>query len=218
MSYGIIDSHVHLWPESASSPDGHAWMAAVPSLAKEHDLGRYRDAARDDSQTHHNPRIIYIETDRRYIFNSDERLETWAYGPLEEIKYLRSLVEGSPADAETLAGLVPWAPVDRGESTFDQWLDLAQTTAGPQTWKKVKGFRFLLQAIHSKSEFEALVFSRDFLNIMVKLGELGLAFDVGIDQHRGGTWQLEAWDEVLRRLEESKPRAKTRFIMSTFVG
>ena len=113
-----------------------------------------------------------------------------------------------------LAGIVLWAPVDRGEAVFDRWLELAETVAGPATWTLVKGFRFLLQGIQSQSEFEQLVLSDSFIRIMTKLGSKGYAFDVGIDQHSGGLWQLQIWSTVLDRIAEASHGQQTTFVMS----
>ncbi|KAF2150784.1 hypothetical protein K461DRAFT_314721 [Myriangium duriaei CBS 260.36] len=214
----IIDSHIHLWPESAANAEGHAWMAAVPSLAKQHLLQEYLEVARTskNSKDFTILKVVYIETDRRYSSDHSQPLEEWASGPLNEIKFLRSIIEGHPEDATMLGGIVLWAPMHCGEAVFDQWLKLAEQTAGELTWQRVQGFRFLLQAITSRSEFEKLVFSQDFIRILRKLGTTGkgFTFDVGIDQHNGGAWQLEVWKDVLSRVFDGGPNRPTTIIMS----
>ncbi|GAM87424.1 hypothetical protein ANO11243_054480 [Dothideomycetidae sp. 11243] len=213
-----IDSHIHLWPESAANPDSHAWMEMVPALAKRHELQDYHKAIREHQPSAIVPttRAIYIETDRRYLFQEPLPVKEWATGPLDEIKYLRSVVEEESQDADMLAAIVLWAPLDRGEAVFHEWLELAERSAGPPTWQKVKGFRFLLQAIRSSAEFEKLVLSEPFIRILAKLGSIdrGFAFDVGIDQHHGGVWQLEVWQEVLQRVADTDARSPTTFILS----
>ena len=49
-------------------------------------------------------------------------LATWAKGPLDEILFLRSIVEGKygEQDSKLLLGLVPWAPIDQPTAVFDE--------------------------------------------------------------------------------------------------
>ncbi|PSK48660.1 hypothetical protein B9Z65_71 [Elsinoe australis] len=214
----IIDSHVHLWPESAANADGHAWMGVVTQLAKQHVLSDYRRAAKHESSSDVKvDGIVYVETDRKYQADTSKPLEQWAKGPLDEIKFLRSIVEGdaSQTHSELLKGIVAWAPLDQGLQVFEQWLALVKQTAGEQTWSRIKGFRFLLQAITDQTEFEKLVFGQEFLHTLRAFSSGGrdLVFDVGVDAHSGGLWQLEAWAKVLEQVS-GNGKSGTKFVMN----
>ena len=153
--------------------------------------------------------VIYVETDRRLQDPSSSSLETWAAEPIKELQFLRSIVEGEYGveASSLLQGIVSWAPLNQGLEVFREWLDLAEKTTGPQTWERVKGFRFLLQAITDRTEFENLVLSDDFITILKSLSqrEKKFTFDVGIDQRSGGTWQLETFTKVLKRVYDGVP-------------
>lgn len=104
------------------------------------------------------------------------------------------MVEGGHGEGggKLLLGLVPWAPIDQPTATLERYLSLAEQRAGTETWSLVKGFRFLLQAIIDQATFERLVHSEHFLANLQLLGRRGLSFDIGVDQHSAGIWQLEA--------------------------
>jgi L-rhamnono-1,4-lactonase len=191
----IIDSHVHLWPQSASNEGGHVWMTPGMPLAKQHILPDYYQASHQVSNESRDIKVngvIYVETDRRYDAPSGD-LAHWARNPLDEVKFVRSIVDGEygERDSRMLQGIVLWAPMNRPPTILREWLHLAEQTAGVETWKKVKGFRFLLQAIHDHDKFKELVLGEDFVANLKILGEHALSFDVGVDQHSGGPWQLE---------------------------
>ncbi|KAM0720145.1 hypothetical protein Q7P37_004281 [Cladosporium fusiforme] len=190
----IVDSHVHLWPESASNESGHVWMTPGMPLAKQHILPDYYHAS---NQTSTNSEaavqgVVYVETDRRYESPAGS-IADWASNPLDEVKFVRSVVEGAygEKDSQMLLGIVLWAPMNQPPEVLQEWLHLAEQAAGPETWKRVKGFRFLLQAIHNEENFKELVLGPDFAANLKILGQRGLSFDVGVDQHSGGPWQLE---------------------------
>ncbi|THY78699.1 hypothetical protein D6C86_01331 [Aureobasidium pullulans] len=202
----ILDSHIHLWPASAADANGHAWMSDPDFiLSKQHILSDYTSASSANPPTG----VVYVETDRRLEDPSSSSLESWASEAVKELQFLRSIVEGdygSEASA-LLQGIVTWAPVHQGQDVFSQWLEKAEETTGPETWGRIKGFRFLLQAITDKTEFENLVFSDGFISILKSLGrhEKKFSFDVGIDQRSGGTWQLETFTKVVEKVYEGVP-------------
>ncbi|KAF1353758.1 hypothetical protein BDV97DRAFT_367329 [Delphinella strobiligena] len=218
----IIDSHIHLWPESAANSASHGWMNDGHMLAKQHVVPDYLHAARQDSEHEHPPRVrgvVYIETDRRLFGASDRKLYDWARQPIEEIRFLRSVVENKYGanDSQLLLGLVPWAPLNQGVSVFEDWLEHAEQIAGPETWARVKGFRFLLQGITDRKEFEGLIFSRDFISILKSFRGNGrnYSFDVGIDQHSGGVWQLEAFAKVIEQVQsQADENDKVVFVLN----
>jgi len=193
-------------------------------LTKEHVLSDYCKAAKQDAKDESSPKVrgvVYVETDRRLEETTGRALHEWAHQPTEEIKFLRSIVEKQHGerDADLLLGLVPWAPVNQGVDVFEDWLKHAEQTAGPETWSRIKGFRFLLQAITDQNVFESLVFSEGFISVLKSFRGKGrnLSFDVGVDQHSGGVWQLEALVKVIERVHAGvEEDEKVIFILSEF--
>jgi L-rhamnono-1,4-lactonase len=215
----IIDSHIHLWPQSASNESGHTWMTPGMPLAKQHVLSDYYQASQQDATESSNVKVdgvVYVETDRRYDAPFGD-LAQWAENPLYEVKFVRSIVEGKygERDSHILRGIVLWAPMNQSPETLRQWLRLVEEAAGAETWKRIKGFRFLLQAIHDQEEFKALVLGDDFAANLKILGEHGLSFDVGVDQHSGGPWQLELVYIAMQRAHEGvSDEQKVLFIIN----
>lgn len=209
-SQPIIDSHIHLWPDNMSNEQGHAWMTPGMPLAKQHVLSDYYKAsqqeAADPSSEHTAQGVVYVETDVRYDTPSHD-LSSWTKGPLDEIKFLRAVVEGEygERDSRMLQAIVAWAPMDQPTQVLEKWLRLAEETAGPETWKRFRGFRFLLQFIQDQNEFEKLVFGDAFIENLRLLGREGFSFDVGVDQHSGGTWQLEAVNKAMAKAHQGVP-------------
>lgn len=197
-------------------------MKEGEQLTKQQILSDYFTAAKQntgDSSDAQVEGVVYIETDRTLKPRSGLSLEQWAAQPLEEIRFLRSILEGEygDKDSKALLGLVLWAPVDQGLEVFLQWLKLAEEAAGPATWSRVKGFRFLLQGITDRQHFESLVFSEGFLSVIKAhaTGGRDFCFDAGVDQHSGGVWQLEAFANVIERLHDHAPVEETvTFILS----
>lgn len=215
----IVDSHVHLWPESAANENGHAWMKPGMPLAKQHILPDYYHASHQDSDERGDVNvngIVYVETDRHYEKPSDS-LADWANNPLEEVKFVRSIVEGGygERDSRMMLGIVLWAPMNQPPEILQEWLQLVKQAAGPQTWQRIKGFRFLLQAIHDENQFKDLVLSADFAANLRLLGQRGFSFDVGVDQHSGGPWQLEFVYMAMQKAHEGVPdEEKVIFIIN----
>lgn len=213
----LIDSHIHLWPEDASNEDGHSWMTPGMPLARQHVLSDYYQASEHEANSAPSIEgVVYVETDRRYDAPGRE-LATWAKGPLDEVRFVRSIVEGEygERDSKMLLGIVLWAPMDQKPEVLEDWLKLAERTAGPETWKKVKGFRFLLQAIHDKSKFKHLVLSQDFITNLRMLGMAGFSFDIGVDQHSGGAEQLELIFQTMELAhEKAEPHEKVTFVIN----
>lgn len=217
----ILDSHIHLWPDSMSNEDGHAWMTRGMPLAKQHVLPDYYKASQKED-TSNSPNetvvegVVYVETDVRYETPSG-KLANWAKGPLDEIAFLRGIVEGEGGnrDSEMLKGIVAWAPMDQTPAVLEEWLNIAEKTAGPKTWAKFRGFRFLLQSVQDKAKFDGLVHSKDFIQNLRILGDKGFAFDIGVDQRSGGIWQLEEVCKAMKTAHEGVSRErKVTFVIN----
>ncbi|KAK5155272.1 L-rhamnono-gamma-lactonase [Recurvomyces mirabilis] len=191
----IIDSHIHLWPKETSNETGHAWMTPPDmALAKPHLLKDYFAVA-DGHQDVEVQGVIYVETDVRYDAPNGD-VASWAKGPLDEISFLRATVEGK-------------------YDVRDKYLALAEERAGPQVWERVKGFRFLLQFISDQAVFGRLVLGQDFQDNLKLLGKRGFSFDVGVDQHRAGTWQLTLMAKAVEMAHAGVPiEEKVTFILN----
>lgn len=218
-SQPIIDSHVHLWPASTANPEGHAWMKPGDLLTRQLVLDDYYQASDPASTGESAVRgVIYVETDAYYDTpTGDTSLASWAKGPLDEIRFLASIVEGQygKRNSESLLGIVLWAPLDREPEVFEDWLKLAEETAGPTTWARVVGFRFLLQAIHSEIAFDRLVNGDACIQNLRTLGQRRFTFDVGIDQNAGGTWQLEKCIQSLEKIHNGQlANEKSVFVLN----
>ena len=216
----IIDSHIHLWPQETSNEQGHAWMTPGMPLAKPHLLKDYQKASEYPGGQEGDTDVqgvVYIETDVRYDSPESGDLATWAKGPLDEILFLRSIVEGKYGehDSKMLLGLVPWAPIDQPSSVFDEYLTLAKDVAGPVAWPRIKGFRYLVQAISDPTAFDRVVFGDHFIANLKLLGKRGLSFDVGVDQRSGGTWQLVAVAKAMEMAHDGVPEnEKVTFVIN----
>jgi len=188
-------------------------------LAKQHILPDYYKASRQTATEHGDVKVdgvVYVETDRHYESPS-ENLADWASNPLDEVKFVSNIVEGGYGehDSRMLLGIVLWAPMNQPPEVLKEWLRLAEEAAGTETWKRVKGFRFLLQAIHDQDEFKQLVLGDDFAANLKILGQRGFSFDVGVDQHSGGPWQLELVYIAMQRAHEGVPgEQKVTFIIN----
>ena len=175
-------------------------------LAKPHLLSDYLKTSRQDDSDDSDIEVegvVYVETDVRYSTPTGE-VAAWAKGPLDEIKFLRSIIEGENGarDGKLLIGLVPWAPMDQPLSTFQEYLRLAEETAGESTWARIKGFRYLLQFRVDQEQFRNLVLGDRFITNLIELGRKGFAFDIGVDQRSGGLWQLEIVAQAMHMVQK----------------
>ncbi|KAF2713653.1 hypothetical protein K504DRAFT_143370 [Pleomassaria siparia CBS 279.74] len=248
----ILDTHIHLWPSTAVSPTDHGWMSAGHTLARRHGISDYSNATTWSSPVVQPKAFIYLETDR-YLPSPEpdigesvpEALKTWAKAPLNELKFLRRIVEETPQsgdgfvlggdgdgdgdgdddDGPRMAGCVIWAPFHLSTALFNAYLEIAEQVAGPQLWAKVVGFRYLLQGKGS-SAVQQLVRSEQWLaNLLVlrhgRKGR-GWSFDIGVDAHRDGVevvGYVADMVERLRALENEKPTGRgVRFVLGGFLS
>lgn len=242
----ILDTHIHLWPSTAVEPSNHGWMAPGHHLAKQHGLSDY-NLVTSSSSPNKSPRVpcIYIETDRYLPSVSPDitaedneaekrrKLEDWAKEPLQELRFLRRIVEKSPQEgdgftpdeADALKGAVIWAPFHLPSPLFTLYLRIAEEVSGPALWARVVGFRYLLQG-KGEGVVQNLVASEEWLGNLVALGKgrggRGWAFDVGVDVHRDGVEVLECIvgmvREVRRREESAGGQGRVEFVLSKSVS
>jgi L-rhamnono-1,4-lactonase len=80
------------------------------------------------------------------------------------------------------------------------------------SFKKIKGFRYLTQ-----DKPRGTMLHHGFIEGLKWLGRKGYTFDVGVDQHRGGKWQLEEAVKMIEMAhEEVDEKYKVTFIISEF--
>ncbi|KAK3325654.1 hypothetical protein B0H66DRAFT_599805 [Apodospora peruviana] len=209
--YCLIDSHMHLFPASELTTLNWYNPKENSPLADQRSVAEYNAATGSPPNLQG---FVFVEVDRKNGGDSKE----WTY-PLQEIAYLRRVVTGTPKDGEghtpedarLCLGLVPWAPVVLGADQLSKYLSQAEKEAGPETWRKVKGFRYLLQ---DKPNGTAL--SQEFIEGLKLLGQKGFVFDLGVDQHRRGRIQLEEAVEMIDRAHEGveKEEEKVVFILN----
>jgi len=214
----IIDSHIHLWPHATSNNASHAWMQEGHHLTRQYSIADYL-AAVDSEEVEG---FVFVETDSR--IKDSEKVSEWAEEPLREIKLLDRLIGGELDDGSGFAarhaglvkGIVPWAPLDRGADGFREYLAEVRRAVSDETWGRISGFRFLLQGMRDEEQFAKLVLSEGCIEVLKCFREAGneFAFDVGVDQHSGGAWQLEVVAELMERVQEGgKP---VTFVLSKF--
>ncbi|KAF1832590.1 hypothetical protein BDW02DRAFT_649019 [Decorospora gaudefroyi] len=228
----ILDSHIHLWPSTATSPSGHGWMTPGHRLAKRHGISDYL-AITDPIPAG----FVYVETDR-YLpttfppFRNEDsdaeirsKIEVWAKEPLEEIRFLRRMVEGRAEEgdgfvdgeaAERMKGCVLWAPFPLLDTLFALYLQMAEEVAGPLLWGKVVGFRYLLQGTKedegvvagtlTKHVWQSALWVLNLCALRRGRDGAGWCFDIGVDTHRDGVKPFQAVRELIRSLRDEEAR------------
>ncbi|KAK6067461.1 amidohydrolase [Seiridium cupressi] len=209
----IIDSHIHLYPEAEL--ETLAWCTPDGPLAKQHSLEEYKAAT--SSSPGPVKGFIFLETDRKNDLEAGAKDGSgWKY-PLMEVDWLRRIALGQPKDGEghtkedasLCAAYIPWAPLPSGPKVLEKYIDLVQKEAG-DSWKKIRGFRYLLQDKPDKT-----CLTDDFIESLKLLGRRGFVFDVGINQHDRGRIQLEETVEMIDRAHEGVPEdEKVVFILN----
>ncbi|KAL2757904.1 hypothetical protein ACRALDRAFT_1074741 [Sodiomyces alcalophilus JCM 7366] len=203
--YPIVDSHIHLFPEAEVST--LAWATPDNPLAKQHSVSDFRAATGSPTNL---KGFIFVETDRVHDLaaGAQEGDESGWEAPLAEVAWLRRIVEGTPRegeghrpeDARLCLGIVPWAPLPSGPRVLERYLDRVRDVAGPDTWSRIRGFRYLLQ---DKPHGTAV--QPDFIESLKLLGRRGFTFDLGVDQHRRGRQQLEEALVLITSAHEDVP-------------
>jgi L-rhamnono-1,4-lactonase len=222
----LLDTHVHLWPGTATSPHHHAWMTQGFPLAKRHGMIEFAHATAHAAIQPSG--LIYVETDRYLpslepaITDEDdldaqkEKLIRWAKEPLAELSFLRRLIYRQPlegdgftsADSPRVLGLVLWAPFHLPNHLWRLYQHAAVDALSSEIFdEKVVGFRYLLQG-KSLDHVKKIIESVHFLENMQLVGTR--TFDIGVDCHRDGVEALEAVTGIAERYE------RTTFILSAY--
>jgi L-rhamnono-1,4-lactonase len=156
----------------------------------------------------------------------------WAQEPLSELKFLRRIVERCPQDgdgftpenAEKMKGCVVYAPFHLPPRLFNAYMVLAREIAGPELWRRVKGWRYLLQGKGEGVVAKMLEEDEEsWVQNLCSLKGLGegcraWCFDVGVDNHRDGVGPMEAVGRLIRKIrkreEDEGHEVRVRFVLS----
>jgi len=195
----IIDSHIHLYPSSELST--LAWCSPGNPIGTQQSLDEYTAATKSHQSLEG---FIFIETDRIHDLEKGVADGSgWEY-PLMEVDWLRRIATGTPKLGEgheahhkdLCLAIVPWAPLPSGVEALERYVEKVRERAGG-SWGKIRGVRYLVQ-----DKKAGTMLGDGFIEGLKWLGRKGLAFDVGVDHHRGGDWQLDEAVEMIRRAHE----------------
>ena len=146
-SFPIVDTHLHIWDLSRLR---YPWLAGVPMLNKNHLIADYRTACGDVAVA----KMVFLECE---------------CDPAQfqaEADWVTEVTQVEPR----IRGIVPWAPLEKGEGAR---AELARLAANPL----IKGIRRIIQ-------FEAdpaFCLRQDFVRGVQLLPEYGLSFDICIN-------------------------------------
>lgn len=214
--YPIIDSHIHLFPKSEL--DTLAWSDSANPLYKQHSIDEYEAATGSPASFEG---FIFLETDRTNDLQTGaEDGRGWEM-PLMEVDWLKRIALGTPREGEghtaeqkkLCLAIVPWAPVPSGAAVLERYVKKVEKHAG-DSFGKIKGFRYLLQ-----DKPKGTMLQDGFIEGLKWLGRNGYVFDLGVDQHSGGKWQLEEAVEMVQKAHEGVEEAdRVTFIISEFIS
>jgi hypothetical protein len=126
-----------------------------------------------------------------------------------------------------MKGVVLYAPFHIEPVHFSIYLRIAEQVAGPRLWKRVVGFRYLLQGKGDgvvESMFEDTKggwFTENLYQLRKGNGGKGWCFDVGVDTHRDGLGPFEAVMRLVQRMrrgeDDPSGRRPVRFVLSKWL-
>ena len=210
MSIPIIDSHIHLFPDSHLKT--LAWYDGPNNpLSSQHSVDEYRIASSSvpttpsTSTQKYLAGFIFLETDRISSIEEGPEKPGWTHA-LDEVSFLTRIALGEPIlgeghtslDSKLCLGIVPWAPVPGGRAALETYMtQVKQRARTEEVWRKVCGVRYLVQ-----SEPAGMMLKPGFVDGLRWLGTQGLTFDLGVDARQGGLHQLREAVEMMARVYE----------------
>lgn len=210
--YPIIDSHIHLYP--SSELETLAWCSPSNPLHKQYSLDEYEAATRCPPSLEG---FIFLETDRKHDLKlGAEDGRGWDM-PLMEVDWLKRIALGTPRDGEghserhkkLCLAIIPWAPLPSGADVLERYVKEVEKHA-EGSFSKIKGFRYLVQ-----DKPKGVMLQNGFIEGLKWLGKKGYVFDLGVDQHNGGRWQLEEAVAMIEKAHEGvAEEEKVSFIIS----
>lgn len=194
----IIDSHVHIYAQSHIPT--LSWAEDLPGshpLKRQRSVDEYRQYASDSRILG----FIFVESDRKY----DRDTSDWTH-PLHEVAFFTRIVNGqtipnegfSKKDDRFALAMVPWAPMFAGPQVLGQYVEaVKEICRSAHTFSMLKGFRFLLQG-----EPRGTMMTPDFISSLEWLHEHEFSFDLTIDCHSTGSWQIEETITMMEKLQD----------------
>ncbi len=162
-NFPIVDTHLHIWDLDRLR---YPWLANVPLLNKNHLIGDYRRACGPVAVA----KMVFLQCECDFAQFQQEA--DW-------------VTEVAAADPR-IRGIVPWAPLEKGERAR---ADLAHLAANPL----IKGIRRIIQ-FEPDQEF---CLRPDFVRGVQLLPAYGLSFDLCINHT-----QLANTIKLVRQCEE----------------
>jgi len=211
-AYPIIDSHIHLFPQSEL--DTLAWNKPSGPLYKQQSLQDYEAATGSPSSLEG---FIFLETDRKNDLELGAKDGSGWQMPLMEVEWLKRIALGTPKDGEghtaenkkLCLAIIPWAPLPSGAEILERYVAEVESHADG-SYTKIRGYRYLVQ-----DKPKGTMLQDGFIEGLQWLGRKGLVFDLGVDQHSGGRWQLEEAVEMIEKAHEGvKEEDKVTIIIS----
>lgn len=213
-NYPIIDSHIHLFP--SSELDTLAWCEPSNPLYKQQSLEEYEAATGAPPSLEG---FIFLETDRKHDLELGEKDGSGWEMPLMEVEWLKRIALGTPKSGEghtaehakSCLAIIPWAPLPSGEDVLERYVNEVEKHA-EGSFAKVRGFRYLVQ-----DKPRGTMIQKEFIEGLKWLGRKGFVFDLGVDLHNGGKWQLEEAVEMVEKAHEGVEEAdKVTIIISKY--
>ncbi len=159
IDFPIVDTHLHLWDPSHLR---YPWLDEIPMLNQPHLLADYARATGS------------VQVEKMVFLQCEADFSQF----MDEAAWVTALAKEEPR----IAGLVPWAPLEKGDAARDALEELAANSL-------VKGIRRIIQ-------FEAdpaFCLRPDFVRGVQALADYGLSFDICIDHTQlANTIQLVA--------------------------
>jgi L-rhamnono-1,4-lactonase len=211
-SYPIIDSHIHLYPESEL--ETLAWNSPSNPLYNQRSLEQYDAATGAPSNLEG---FIFLETDRKHDLETGVKDGSGWEMPLMEVDWLKRIALGTPKEGEghvaeqkkMCLAIIPWAPLPSGAEFLERYIKEVEKRAG-ESFAKIKGFRYLVQ-----DKPKGTMLQGGFIEGLKWLGKKGYVFDLGVNQHDGGKWQLEEAVEMIGKAHDGEAEAdKVTIIIS----
>ncbi|KAG0646059.1 L-rhamnono-gamma-lactonase [Hyphodiscus hymeniophilus] len=210
--YPIIDSHIHLFPKSEL--DTLAWCDSSSPLYKQHSVDEYAAATGSLPSLEG---FIFLEADRKHDLKLGAEDGSGWEMPLMEIDWLKRIALGTPKDGEghkeeqkkLCLAIIPWAPLPSGEEVMGRYLREVEKHA-EGSFEKIRGFRYLVQ-----DKPKGTMLQDGFIEGLKWMGRKGYVFDLGVDQHNGGRWQLEEAVAMIEKAHEGvEEKDKVTFIIN----
>jgi len=146
LNFPVIDTHLHLWDPAHLR---YAWLDPIPLLNRRYDVDDFRRACGPVQVE----QMVFLQCECDFTQFMDEANWVTAQAQIDP----------------RLTGIVPWAPLERGDAARP---DLAQLAANPL----IKGIRRIIQ-FEPDQEF---CLRPDFVKGVQALPEYGLHFEICI--------------------------------------